>query len=100
MASTWFTIALSREQVEAGHLDRIRDAFAGLFVAAGSPHGRALFSLRANDGSEALYFHPSSVDLAKELLSDNGAVPCLPPLDEGQIELLVGHQADQRLLSS
>jgi hypothetical protein len=41
VASTWFRISLSREQVEAGHISRIEEAVADLFAGAGSPAGAA-----------------------------------------------------------
>ena len=97
---SWFVIALSQEQVSAGHLSRIVETFTDLFIAAGSPPGAAMFGASREDGGSDLYLNPSAARLAKDLIPANGARPCPPPLDEGEVELLVGHDGDRRLLSS
>jgi hypothetical protein len=38
--------------------------------------------------------------IAEALLKGNGAVACTPPLNEGDMALLVGQDGDARLLSS
>ena len=96
----WFVIALTQEQVSAGHLARIIETFTDLFIAAGSPPGAAMFGASYEDGRRDLYFNPSAAILAKDLIPLNGARPCSTPLDEGGVELLVGHEGDRRLLSS
>jgi hypothetical protein len=104
---TWFHISLSAEQLAAGHLERIRDKFTDLFIAAGSPVGAAMFSTTVNrvhlendDVGAILYLNPPAIDVAADFLRHNGAVPCLPPVNEGDVTLMVGHEGDQRLLSS
>jgi hypothetical protein len=100
VAGTWFTIALSHEQVAAWHVSRLEDAFGALFFAAGSPSGAALFSIARDDGGEDLYFTPPAAALASQLLQANGGQPSDPPVDDGTASLLVGSSADVRLLSS
>jgi len=99
-SSSWFVIALSQEQVHAGHLARIIETFTELFLAAGSPRGAAMFGSSHDDGRSDLYLNPRAAVLAKDLMPANGARRCAPPLDEGGVELLVGHEGDRRLLSS
>jgi len=99
-SSPWFVIALSQEQVNGGHLARIVETFTDLFLAAGSPRGAAMFGASHDDGRSDLYLNPSAAVLARDLIPANGARPCAPPLDEGGVELLVGHEGDRRLLSS
>ena len=99
MANTWFRITLSREQVAAGHISRIEEAVAALFAAAGSPPGAAVFGL-PHDQGEDLFFTPPAAVLAEDVLHANGGVPSAPPVDEGDVSLLVGHSVDVRLLSS
>ena len=96
----WFVIELSQEQVHAGHVARIVETFTELFLAAGSPHGAAMFGASHDDGRRDLYLNPPAALLASDLIPANGARPCVPPLDEGGVELLVGHEGDRRLLSS
>lgn len=100
MSGTWFRISLSGEQVAAGHFERIRDSFTDLFIAAGSPAGTAMFTVPGDDGGIDLYVNPSAVDVAQDFLKQNSAIACPPPLNEGGLTLVVGHQGDQRLLSS
>jgi hypothetical protein len=99
MTSTWFRISLSRKQVEAGHIGRIEEDVTALFAAAGSPAGAAVFALQ-RDGGEDLFFTPIAAALAEKVLHANGGTPSAPPLDDGDIALLVGHSVDVRLLSS
>ena len=100
VAVTWFKIALSKQQVKTGHLERIRETFADVFIARGAPAGAAMFSGNANDTGQTLYFNALAANLAETLLKDNGAIRCLPPLDDGGMTLLVGHEGDERLLRS
>jgi hypothetical protein len=96
----WFKVSLSRAEVVEGHVDRIEDAFAELLIDAGAPPGAAMFGAVNDDGAVELYFSPPASEVAQALLRDNGAAPCLPPVNEGDITLLVGDKDDQRLLSS
>ena len=100
MRGTWFTITLSKAEVTAGHVGRIDDAFADLLTDAGAPPGAAMFAVLFSDDSEILYFTPSASEIAEDLLKENGAVACLPPVNEGEMVLLVGDVGDERLLSS
>ena len=97
---TWFKISLSQPQVAAGHVDRIQDTMAELLIDSGAPPGAALFGAPREDGGADLYVTASAATIAADLLKANGAVPCLPPVNEGNIGLLVGEKTDQRLLSS
>jgi hypothetical protein len=100
MPSSWFKVALSQAEVAQGHVDRIEDAFAELLIDAGAPPGAAMFGSVHEDGAVDLYFTPPASQVAEVLLKENGAAPCLPPVNEGDIALLVGDKGDQRLLSS
>ena len=100
VALTWFTIALSSAEVDARHVSRIQDAFAELVIDAGAPTGAALFGVAREDGGEDLYFTPPAGQMAESLLKANGALACLPPVNDGNMALLVGEDRDQRLLSS
>jgi len=101
VAQTWFTIVLSPAQVGAGHVSRIQDTFAELVIDAGAPTGAALFGRARDDGGEDLYFTPRAGHIADALLKANGALACLPPVnDDSLMLLLVGDERDQRLLSS
>jgi len=75
--------------------------FAELVIDAGAPPGAALFGRALEDGGEDLYFTPPAGLVADALLKANGAVACLPPVnDSSTMLLLVGEDRDQRLLSS
>src|SRR2546428_12822239 len=95
----WFGRASSQEQVSAGHLSRIVETFTDLFIAAGWPPGAAMFGASREDGGSDLYLNPSAARLAKDLIPANGARPCPPPLDEGEVELPVRHHGDCRPVS-
>ena len=41
-----------------------------------------------------------NVYLLEAMLKGNGALPCPPPVNEGDVALLVGEDGDARLLSS
>ena len=86
--------------MESGHLERIRETFADLFIASGSPAGAAMFSAAGADEGERIYFNPPASDLGAALLKENGALRCQPPLGDGDLTLLVGHRGDERLLIS
>ena len=98
--ATWSKISLSQDEVSAGHVDRLQDAFAQVLIEAASPSGAAMFGAARADGGEDLYFTPSASAIAEDLLKVNGAVPCPTPLNEGDMALLVGEDGDSRLLSS
>ena len=93
-------MALSHAEVAAGHVRRIQDAFASLLTDVGAPPGAAMFGLPRDDNGADLYFTPPASRIAKNLLKENGALPCLPPVNEGDMALLVGGKGDHRLLSS
>jgi hypothetical protein len=98
--ATWSKISLSQQEVSAGHVDRLLDAFAQAMIDAAASSGAAMFGAPRPDGGEDLYFTPSATAMAEHLLKGNGAVPCPPPLNEGDMALLVGEDGDARLLSS
>lgn len=98
--ATWSKISLSQEEVAAGHVDRLQDAFAQTLIAATPSSGAAMFGAPRDDGGEDLYFTPSATAIAEHLLKGNGALPCPPPVNEGNVALLVGEDGDARLLSS
>ena len=101
VALTWFTIALSPAEVEAGHVSRMQEALAKRVIdARAATTGGAMFGRAREDGGADLYFTPRAGQIAKALLKANGALASLPPVDEGTMELLVGEEGDQRLLSS
>jgi hypothetical protein len=79
---------------------RMQEAFAERVMDARVPTGAALFGRVREDGGVDLYFTPLAGQIAKALLKANGALACLPPVDDGTMELLVGAKGDQRLLSS
>ena len=62
--------------------------------------GVALFGVPHEDGSQDLYLNPPAALLADTLLKQNGGLPCSTPINEGGVALIVGHQGDERLLSS
>jgi hypothetical protein len=93
-------IALLPAEVAAGHVRRMKDAFAERAIAAGAPDGAALFGRAREDGGKDLYFTPLAGQIATTLLMANGAVACLPPVDDGTMKILIGEASDRRLLSS
>ena len=97
---TWSKISLSQDEVSAGHVDRLQDSFAQVLIDVAASSGAAMFGAARTDGGEDLYFTPSATALAEDLLKGNGAEPCPPPLNEGDMALLVGEDGDGRLLSS
>jgi len=98
--ATWSRISLSPDEVSAGHVDRLQDSFAQALIEAPATAGAAMFGAARADGGEDLYFTPTATAVAEALLKGNGAVACPPPLNEGEMALLVGQDGDARLLSS
>jgi hypothetical protein len=98
--ATWSKISLSQDEVSAGHVDRLQDSFAQVLIEVAASSGAAMFGAARPDGGEDLYFTPSASAIAEDLLKGNGAVACPPPLNEGDMALLVGEDGDARLLSS
>uniref|UniRef100_C6E4F1 Uncharacterized protein n=1 Tax=Geobacter sp. (strain M21) TaxID=443144 RepID=C6E4F1_GEOSM len=87
---TWYLLTLPPEEVVAGKISPIKDAFAAAFRAAGGPRAMALFQKDNGEGGVDLFFTPDCGSFASELLTDIGAVPSPGPVLIG-LELLVGH---------
>lgn len=65
MAGDWRLIELSREQVLAGELEKIRAQFS-LFMMTNEPAGEfAVFTRRGKSGSCEVYFPPAALRLAE-----------------------------------
>ena len=87
---TWYRLSLSAEDVAAGKITPIKDAFTAAFRAAGGPRAMALFQKGKDEGGVELFFTPDCGSFASELLAGVGAAPCPGPALVG-LELLVGH---------
>lgn len=86
----WYRLTLSPEQVAAGKIPPVKEAFTSAFRAAGGPRAMALFQKETEDGGVDLFFTPDCGRFASELLAEIGAAPCPGPPLIG-LELLVGH---------
>lgn len=86
----WYRLTLTPEEVAAGKIAPIKDAFASSFRAAGGPRAMALFQKGNEDGGADLFFTPDCSSFAPDLLSEIGAVPSPGPALIG-LDLLVGH---------
>lgn len=87
---TWHHLALTPEDVAAGKIAPIKDAFTAAFRAAGGPRAMALFQKGSDEGGVELFFTPDCGSFAAQLLTELGATPCPGPALAG-LELLVGH---------
>ena len=86
---SWRHLLLGPDEIAAGKLDAIRDAFTASFRAAGGPRTMALFRREGESGTD-LFFTPECGAHAGELLEEYGTAPCAAPSLVG-LELLVGH---------
>ncbi|WP_026841681.1 hypothetical protein [Citrifermentans bremense] len=86
----WYRLTLTPEEVAAGEISPIKDAFTSAFRAAGGPRAMALFQKGNEGGGADLFFTPDCASFASDLLSEIGAVPCPGPALIG-LDLLVGH---------
>lgn len=87
---TWHRLTLTPEELAAGKIAPIKEAFTSAFRAAGGPRAMALFRKEREDGGVDLFFTPDCGNFASEFLAEIGAVPCPGPPLIG-LELLVGH---------
>ena len=63
---SWYEIALSSEQLNAGVSEEIQSDFETLFVNAGAPPGMALFCDSFPVPQYSIYFSPDSVEYASD----------------------------------
>ena len=87
---SWYGLSLNHDEVAAGRVGLLKDAFGAAFVAAGGPRAMALFQRVREDGGTDLFFTPDSGSFAREFLEESGAVACQSPSLVG-LQLLVGH---------
>jgi hypothetical protein len=113
ISQLWYCAVLSREQIAGGSLATIRQQFANVINAAGTPDGACLFATIAqpakSDGSDegatevaatqtrTIFFSPASVSAVPNLIVLSKARPGPRP-ERSQVELLVGKPRDWDLL--
>lgn len=92
MAGDWRLIELSREQVGAGELEKIRAQFS-LFMMTSEPAGEiAVFTRRGRNGGCEVYFPPAALRLAEFVFERHAPLAARPPSLLGTT-LLAGSQA-------
>ena len=79
----WMKIRLTTEQIVAGEVDRVQNAFDQLFIAHHSPHAALLLGRGEADDDYELFFSPQATELAAPMLGTMGAQPCSPPPRDG-----------------
>ena len=88
---SWYEIALSSEQLNAGVSEEIQSDFETLFVNAGAPPGMALFCDSFPVPQYSMYFSPESVEYASDIISAYSGDPCDQP-NASEVTLLVGNR--------
>jgi hypothetical protein len=92
MAGDWRLIELSREQVGAGELEKIRAQFS-LFMMTSEPAGEiAVFTRRGKNGGCEVYFPPAALRFAEFVFERHAPLAARPPSLLGTT-LLAGSQA-------
>jgi hypothetical protein len=77
----WERITLTKEEIDAHIVDRIRDDFEGLCSRHGWPEDAALFInlLPDQTGANAIYFTPAAAEIAENIVERYSGIPCNPP---------------------
>jgi hypothetical protein len=111
-SALWYRVALSAEQVAAGHVDVIQRLFAEAIQDLPSTEGACLFAtshdtrtdrLRENVDDhvaldvDAVFFSPASIAAVPHLIAQYQAEPSPPP-ERARAALLVGDPRDWDLL--
>ena len=92
MAGDWRLIELSREQIRAGELEKIRAQFS-LFMMTNEPAGEiAVFTRRGKAGGCEVYFPPAALRFAEFVFERHAPLASRPPALLGTT-LLAGSQA-------
>jgi hypothetical protein len=79
---SWFKIPLTKDQVEAGAIEKLRIEFRKLYVKHHTPKGMALYLGEPdwdNGQIYPIYFSPGSSQFTQNLISSFSGSPCEQP---------------------
>ena len=79
---SWYKVPLTKDQVEAGAIEKLRLEFRKLYVKHRVPQGMALYLGKPewdNGQIYPIYFSPISPQFIQNLISSFSGVPCEQP---------------------
>ena len=86
----WVRILLKNDQVRAGEIKNLQQAFRDAFHEAGTPNEMGLFAgLPLSTGELPFYLTPVCSRFAQKLISDYSGTPCEKPKKSGLEPTLV-----------
>lgn len=85
----WYQIDIPVDHNLPETADLLTEEFDALFLAAGCPHGMALFAARTATNNVAFYFSPAAARYAHEVIGQFGGQCCEQPRADG-VELVDG----------
>jgi hypothetical protein len=89
MAGDWRRIELSRDQISAGELEKIREQFSVFSVTGATAADVAIFTRRTRSGGSEVYFSPAALPYAEFVFEHYPPCACNRPALLGTT-LLVG----------
>ena len=98
MAGDWRRIELSREQIRAGELEKIRAQFTTFCMTGDSTADVAIFTRRTKTGASEVYFSPAAIPYAEFLFERHPPFASRPPALLGSTLLVGSHAAVAGLL--
>jgi hypothetical protein len=93
MAGDWRRIELSREQIRAGELEKIRVQFSVFCMSGDTSADIAIFTRRTKSGSSEVYFSPAALPYAEFVFERHPPCASTRPALLGTT-LLVGSHAE------
>jgi hypothetical protein len=95
----WERITLTKEEIDADIVERIRGEFEELWSRYGRPEEAALFInlLPDQTGANAIYFTPAAAKIAEDIVDRHSGIPCNPP-PRVSVKLLSGKMSAMDLM--
>lgn len=98
MAGEWRRIELSRDEIRAGELEKIRAQFTLFMMTAEPADDIAIFTRRAKSGGSEVYFPPSALRFTDFVFERHVPVASSAPALLGSTLLIGSHSAVAALL--
>lgn len=100
MAGDWRRIELSREQIRAGELEKIREQFSVLSITGATSAEVAIFTRRTKAGASDIYFSPAALPYAEFVFEHHPPCACNRPALLGTTLLVGLHSGVANLLGN
>ncbi len=98
---SWFKVYLTKDQVVAGAIKKLRQDFRKLYIKNRAPEEMALFLGQPewdNQQNYPLYFSPTASQFVQNLISSYSGVPCGQP-HKDSVSIIGGCYDDLTLLN-